>query len=82
MINGKAGGSGSTIGISGRALYPVNERWTVRGGARYASYELYEDQEDANSEGSVWGGVRWTWTPQSAFDVEAQFLTVIQCHTI
>ena len=75
MLHGKAGGAGSTIGVTGNGLYPVNDRWTVRGGARYSSYEIFEEQEDRNTASSVWGSVRWNWTAQSSIDLEGQFLT-------
>lgn len=75
MIHGKAGGAGSTMGLTGSALYPVNERWMVHGGARYSSYEFGEDQEDANWETAIWGGARWNWMPQSSIELEAQFLS-------
>jgi hypothetical protein len=75
MLHGKTGGAGSTIGLTGNGLYPVNTQWTVRGGARYSSYELFEDQEDRNMESSVWGGVRWKWTTQSSIDLEGHVLT-------
>jgi hypothetical protein len=75
MLHGKGGAAGSTIGISGDAMYPLNDRWTIRGGSHYSSYELIEEQDEANMEASVWGGVRWQWMPQSTLDLEAQFLT-------
>jgi hypothetical protein len=75
MIHGKAGGSGSTIGLTGSALYPINDRWLLRGGARYSSYELIEDQEESSWETSIWGGARWNWMTQSSIELEAQFLS-------
>jgi hypothetical protein len=75
MIHAKTGTSGTTVALTGDAMYPVGPMWTLRGGSRYASYELYEDQEESNAEASVWAGVRWNWMPQSTWDLEAQFLT-------
>ncbi|MEW5875187.1 MAG: hypothetical protein AB1752_08415 [Candidatus Zixiibacteriota bacterium] len=75
MLHGKSGWSGSTIGLSGDALYPLNEKWSLRGGARYSSFELYEDQEEANSEAGLWGGFLWQVMEQTSVDLEAQYLT-------
>jgi hypothetical protein len=75
MLHGKTGGVGSTIGVSGNGIFPINKLWIVRGGARYSSYDFFEEQQDNNSESSLWGGVRWNWMPQSSIDLEGQFLT-------
>jgi len=74
-LHAQSGKTGSTFGVSGEALYPVNSRWTVRGGTRYDSYDISEDQAEANIASSWWAGVRWNWLPESTLDLEGQFLT-------
>ncbi len=75
MLHTKAGASGSTVSLSGEAMYPLNPRWTLRGGSHYSTYELFEDQEESNTEASAWAGVRWQWMPQASWDLELQYLT-------
>lgn len=75
LLNTKGGASGSTIGVTADLSYPLNDLWTARGGAQYSTYELFEDQEEANTEAALWAGVRWQWMPQSSLDLEAQYLT-------
>lgn len=71
----KSGAPGSTVALSGDVMYPVNEKWTVRGGSHYSNFELVEDQDESSTEASIWAGVRWQWMTQSTLDLEAQFLT-------
>lgn len=75
MLNGKSGWSGNTIGIAGDALYPLNDQWQLRGGARYSSFEFSEDQEEANTEAGLWAGVLWRAMPQASVELEGQYLT-------
>jgi hypothetical protein len=70
----QTGVSGQTS-LSGSLSYPLNDRWLLRGGTRYASYELQEDQEEANTAGSWWLGVRWNCYSHATADLEAQFLS-------
>ncbi|GAB4325646.1 MAG: hypothetical protein Kow0074_19540 [Candidatus Zixiibacteriota bacterium] len=74
MVHGKTGYAGATIGVSGQVLYPINEKWLLRGGTRFSSYELDEAQNESNFEVSSWAGVQWRWLEQSSLDVEAQLL--------
>jgi hypothetical protein len=74
-VNGKTGGSGKTIGVRGEALYPVNNRWTLRGGVHISSYELIEDAPESNLEASSWAGCTWHVLPQSTVDAEIQYVS-------
>ncbi len=76
LLSGKTGASGTTTALSADVMYPLNPKWTIRGGSHYSfAYELYEDQEDNNSEASFWAGVQWQWLPMATWDIETQFLT-------
>lgn len=75
MLHTKSGASGATTAISGDLMYPLNEKWMLRGGSHYSTFELIEDQDESSNEASAWAGVRWQWMPQSSWDVEAQYLT-------
>jgi hypothetical protein len=76
LLSGKTGASGTTTALSADVMYPLNPKWMLRGGSHYSfAYELYEDQQDNNSEASFWAGVRWQWLPMATWDVESQFLT-------
>lgn len=72
---GRTGWPGSTIGVSGDATYPINDRWTLRGGTHLSSYELIEDTPETSTEGSAWAGGTWRWIPQSSLDVEVQYVS-------
>jgi len=74
-VSGKTGWSGKTIGVSGEALYPVNDRWTLRGGTHLSSYELAEDAAESNFEASSWAGCTWHWMTQSTLDAEVQYVS-------
>jgi hypothetical protein len=74
MIHGKTGYAGSTMGLSGYVLYPLNETLLLRGGTRFSTFELIENQDESNFEVSTWAGFQWRWLTQSTLDVEAQLL--------
>jgi len=74
MLHTKSGAAGTTTALSGDITYPVSEKWTLRAGSQYSSFELIEEQEESSSEKSAWAGVRWQWMPQSSLDLEAQYL--------
>jgi len=75
MLHGKSGYAGSTIGVSGEVLYPLNEKWLLRGGTHLSSYELSDDADESNFEVSSWAGCQWRMMPQASLDFEAQLLT-------
>ncbi|MEW5702575.1 MAG: TonB-dependent receptor [Candidatus Zixiibacteriota bacterium] len=74
-LHAQSGRTGSTFGVSGEAQYPISHRWTLHGGSRFDSYELIEDQADANTATAWWAGARWDWVPQSTLELEAQLVT-------
>ncbi|MBD3299636.1 MAG: hypothetical protein GF341_13350 [candidate division Zixibacteria bacterium] len=74
MLHGKTGYAGATMGVSGQVLYPLNDKWLLRGGTRFSTFELIEDQDESNFEVSSWAGFQWRWIEQSSLDVEAQLL--------
>lgn len=75
MVHGKTGYAGSTIGFSGEVLYPLNEKWLLRAGTHFSSYELSDDMDESNFEVSSWGGVQWRVMPSASVDLEAQLLS-------
>ncbi len=75
MIHTKSGVPGTTTGLSIDGMYPLSDRWILRGGSNYSSYELIEEQDESNMQASFWAGARWQWMPQASWDLEAQVLT-------
>jgi len=75
MLHIKAGASGNTLGLSGETLIPLSPKWLLRAGTNYASYELYEDQNESNWAVATWAGVRWSVAPTANVDLEAQLLS-------